>query len=240
MDRRAAGASEAGTRHSRDSQQQEERAAGRSGQRTTKPARSFRKLDTSPTQQRPAGGGTVARRHASASISLFGATRHGVFEQPRHVRDDAWESVSQKVAQRRNAGEPSIQEALEAADALPDIDRSGFGVLAKESLEQRPKSAGDIYRANASRVVANRAQQLTSEQREAGITLAAARPEVVSAALASDYRAWGHGYDEPPPRSPYDEDLFDRQGGLERFREKFEGKRAGAQGKPPDDEGLPF
>jgi hypothetical protein len=238
-DRRAAGPSEAAARHSLDSRLQEERPAVRSGQRTTTPARSFRKLDTSPTQQRPAGG-AVARRHASASISLFGATRHGVFEQPRHVRDDAWESVSQKVAQRRNAGEPSIQEALEAADALPDIDRSGFGVLAKESLEQRPESAGDIYRANAARVVANRAQQLTSEQREAGITLAAARPEVVSAALAPDYRAWGHGYEEPSPRSPYDEDLFDRQGGLEQFREKFECKPARAQDRPPDDEGLPF
>jgi hypothetical protein len=238
---RAAEPSEATTRHPRESQHQEERKAVRSGRGTTKPAQPFRKLEVDdPIGARQKREGAAAKRAASASISLFGATRRGVFEQPRHVRDDAWESVSQKVAQRRRAGEPSVQEALAAADALPDIDRSGFGVLARESLEQRPESAGDIYRSNAARVVANRAQQLTPEQLEAGITLSAARPEVVSAALAPDCRSWGHGHEDSPDTGGYHPDLMDRHGGLERFRQEFEGRRADARDKPADDEGLPF
>jgi hypothetical protein len=163
-----------------------------------------------------------------------------VFEQPRQVRDEAWDSVSQQISERRSRGQPSPQEVRQAADALPDVDRSGFGMLAKESLEQRAEFAPDIFRSNAARVVASRAQQLTPQQREAGITLAAARPEVVSTALAPDYRTWGHGYEEPSARSPYDPRLMDQQGGLERFREEFEGKRTGDRENRADDEGLPF
>jgi len=223
-----------------DGKGQAERGTARAPQPKPAPSRAFRELDTSSVRQRDERGRTTASRAAGASISLFGATRHGVFEQPRHVADDSWESVSRRIADRRSAAEPSAQEVTKAAGALPDIDRSGFGVLAKESLEQSPEAAGGIYRSNASRVVANRAKQLTPEQLEAGITLAAARPEVVNAALASNYRPWGHGYNEPASRSPYHPDLMDQHGGLERFREEFEGKRAARREKPADDEGLPF
>jgi hypothetical protein len=227
-------------RRTRDGQDNEHGAAVRSGQGATRASRSFRDLDPSPVRQRLEGGRTASSRAAGASISLFGATRHGVFEQPRQVRDEAWESVTREVSERRTRGEPSAQEVRQAADALPDVDRSGFGMLARESLDQRAESAPDIFRSNAARVVASRAHQLTAQQREAGITLAAARPEVVSAALARDYRAWGHGYDDPSARSPYDARLMDQHGGLERFREEFQGKRTRDREKRPDDEGLPF
>jgi hypothetical protein len=219
---------------------QVDRAGVRSGQRTRTPGRSFRKLDTGPVQERIEREGTEARRVAGASISLFGATSHGVFEQPRRVGNEAWESVSEKVTQRHARAEPSLQQVRDAADVLPDVDRSGFGVLAQKSLEQRPESAGEIYRGNAARVVASRAQQLTPKQLEAGITLSAARPEVVNAALSPDYRAWGHGYEEPASRGPYDPRLMEQHGGLEQFRREVEGERPRTRERPGGDEGLPF
>jgi hypothetical protein len=129
----------------------------------------------------------------------------------------------------------------EAAYAVPKVDRSAFGVLAKESLEHRPERARDIYKTNAARVVASRVQQLTPEQLDAGITLSAARPDVVNTALAPDYKAWGHERKgEAPATGNYDSDLMDQQGGLERYRQRFEGERAARREKPADDEGLPF
>ncbi|MCA1680794.1 MAG: hypothetical protein LC777_18525, partial [Actinobacteria bacterium] len=178
-------------------------------QRRPTTSQPFRELDTRPVQERVERQDAEAKRVAGASISLFGATPQGVFEQPLRVGDEAWEGVSEKVTERHARGEPSLEQVREAAHALPDIDRSGFGVLAKESLEQRPESAGGVYRSSATRVIASRAQQLSPQQLEAGITLSSARPEVVDAALAPDYRAWGHGYEERGSRGPYDPKLMD-------------------------------
>jgi hypothetical protein len=211
-----------------------------SGHRTETPSRAFRELGTGHVQPRREGGRAGASRAAGAAISLFGATRQGVFDQARHIRDDDWASVSQELSERRSGPEPSLDEVRRAADALPEVDRSGFGMLAKESLEQPAGSARDIFSSNATRVVANRAGQLTAGQREAGITLAAARPEVVNEALSPDYRAWGHGYEGPAGPSSYDTRLMDQHGGLERFREDFGAKRAGSRDRPADDEELPF
>ena len=209
------------------------------GESTSTTRRPVRELDTRPMQQ-PRREMAQARRVAGASISLLGATRHGVFEQARLVGDDAWESVSEKVTERHARGEPSLQQVQDAAHTLPEIDRSGFGVLARESLEQPPEAAAGVYRISATRVIASRAQQLTPEQLQAGITLSAARPEVVNAALAPDYRAWGHGSDRPEARGPYDPRLMDQQGGLEQFRGESEGKRTAKPERPAGDEGLPF
>jgi hypothetical protein len=204
-------------------------------------SRTLRKLELGdPDDPHRAREPALARRAAAAAISLFGATRQGVFEQPGDVRADAWTDVSTAVSERRLVGEASAVEVAQAADALPQVDRSAFGMLARESLEQRAESSAEIFRANATRVVASRADQLDSRQREAGITLAAARPEVVNAALAPDYRAWGHGDDERSAESAYDTRLMDRQGGLERFRQETEGGQGGARKGHPDDEGLPF
>lgn len=234
------GSSRADLPYPGDGEHRVDRTGARAGQPMTTPSRPFRKLDTGPVQERVEREARGARRAAGASISLFGATSGGVFEQPRRVGSDAWESVSQKARERHARGEPSLQDVRGAADVLPDVDRSGFGVLAQQSLEQRPESAGDIYTSNAARVVASRAQQLTPEQLEAGITLSAARPEVVNAALSPDYRAWGHGYEQPASRNPYDPRLMDQHGGLEQFRHEVEGERPGPRDRPGGDEGLPF
>jgi hypothetical protein len=216
-------------------------AAGRPDGPRPEATRSFRKLDTAATHPRIEAERSSVRRQAGASISLFGANKHGVFEQPRHVRDDAWENVSRQIVARRSAGQPSVDEVLQAADRLPSIDRSGFGVLAKESLEQHSESAGEIYTSNATRVIAGRALQHSQDQREAGVTLAAARPEVVSAAFAPDYKAWGHGHEQTSASGPYDPRLMDQGGGLEQFRQDIGTERA-AHGRPrrEEDEGLPF
>ena len=232
--------SPADTRRPGDSGHQSGGGGTQAAQRGSTTSRPFRELDTGRLQERVERAGTEAKRVAGASISLFGATPQGAFEPARRVGDEAWESVSGKVTQRHVHGEPSLEQVRDAAQALPAIDRSGFGVLAKESLEQGPESAGGVYRSSATRVTASRARQLTPEQLEAGITLSAARPEVVDAALAPDYRAWGHGSEEPATRGPYDPRLMDQQGGPEQFRRESEGKQTGARERPAGDEGLPF
>ncbi|MGI8944768.1 MAG: hypothetical protein ACR2GL_00830 [Thermoleophilaceae bacterium] len=208
------------TRHPGDHGHQVARGAGHSGQPTNAPGRSFRKLEIDdPASATHKRDHALTRRAAGASISLLGASRQGVFEQPHRVSDEAWASVSEQVAERHARGEPSLEQVRDVAHDLPDIDRSGFGVLAKESLAQRPESARGLYENTATRVIASRAQQLTPEQLRAGITLSAARPEVVNEALAPDYRAWGHGHEEPDTRGPYDPKLMDQRGGLEQARE---------------------
>jgi hypothetical protein len=82
------------------------------------------------------------------------------------------------------------------------------------------------------------APALDRREREAAITIASAHPEVVQQAFAPDYRSFGRE-DERATRG-YHPDLMDQHGGLERFREEFEGTRAARQEKPSDDEGLPF
>jgi hypothetical protein len=222
-------------------QPQTEPATVRSGQRAPTPGRPLRKLEVDdPSGAQRKREGAAAKRAAGASISLFGATEQGVFDQPRHVPGDEWTSVSRRVAERQRIGEPSVEEAREAAYTVPKVDRSAFGVLAKESLEHPPERARDIYKTNAARIVASRAQQVTPEQLDAGITLAAARPDVVNTALAPDYKSWGHGReDEAPATGTYDSDLMDQQGGLERYRQRFEGKRD-ARERSQGDLDLPF
>jgi hypothetical protein len=130
----------------------------------------------------------------------------------------------------------SVDDVREAGEVLTVADRSAFAAAAEVSQREGPDRAQRHFERTASVQIAG-APALDSGEREAAITIASAKPEVVRQAFERDYRSL---VQDDPTRHGYDRDLFDRQGGLERFREKSEGERGAPQSRPPHDEGLPF
>jgi hypothetical protein len=226
------------SRGSGDTKPGAQRTVERVGQPAPSRQRSYRPLDTSGSAERHDRDRAAHRRQAAeTSNAALGVDREGAFVPPRGVSREVVEHVGREVDDRRARGEVSVDDVRRAGDALTAADRSAFAAAAEAAQKGGPDRAQRHFERTA-RVQIAGAPALDTSERGAAITIASAHPEVVQQAFASDYRSFAR--EDDPAGSGYDRDLFDRQGGLERLREKFEGKPARAQDRPPDDEGLPF
>jgi hypothetical protein len=217
-----------------DTKPHAQRTVDRACQAAPSRQRSYRPLDTSGSAERHDRDRAARRRHvAQTSSAVLGVDREGAFVPPRGVSHEVVERVGREIDSRRARGDVSVDDVRRAGDILTTADRSAFAAAAEVSQQGEPDRAQRHFERTASVQIAA-APALDRSEREAAITIASAHPEVVQQAFAPLAR------ENDPAASGYDRDLFDRHGGLERFREKFEGKPARAQDRPPDDEGLPF
>jgi hypothetical protein len=182
--------------------------------------------------------GLARERRLIVQNALLDVAADGSFQSPRGVRPDAVERVGREISRRRGQGDVSNEEVQRAGKVLGSADRSAFGLAARTAQKDTPEDSRQHFELAGARQIAA-APHLTPDAREAALTIASAKPEVVQQAFAPDYRSFGWG-EKPATSHPHDPDLFDRQGGLERFRERFEGEPARAQDRPADAEGLPF
>jgi type II secretory pathway component HofQ len=172
-----------------------------------------------------------------AQNALLDVAADGSFQSPGGVRPEAMESVRREISKRRHQSDVSTEEVQKAGRVLGSADRSAFGLAARTAQKDTPQESRQHFELASARQIAA-AAHLAPDAREAALTVASARPEVVQEAFAPDYRSFGWS-DMQPASHAHDPDLFDRQGGLERFREKSEGRRGSSRGSEGD-EGLPF
>jgi hypothetical protein len=190
-----------------------------------------------PVATRVGREGLAHERRLIAQNALLDVAADGSFQSPGGVRPEAVESARREISKRRHQGDVSTEEVQKAGQVLGSADRSAFGLAARTAQKDTPQESRQHFELASARQIAA-TPHLAPDAREAALTIASARPEVVQQAFASDYRSFGWG-DMQPASHPHDPDLFDRQGGVERFREKFEGKRGSSRGSKGD-EGLPF
>jgi hypothetical protein len=190
-----------------------------------------------PVATRVSREGLARERRMIAQNALLDVAADGSFQSPGGVRPEAMESVRREISKRRHQSDVSTEEVQKAGRVLGAADRSAFGLAARTAQKDTPQESRQHFELASARQIAA-AAHLAPDAREAALTVASARPEVVQEAFAPDYRSFGWS-DMQPASHAHDPDLFDRQGGLERFREKFEGRR-GSSRRSEGDEGLPF
>jgi hypothetical protein len=215
-----------------------ERTTGHTPQPAPSPQqRRYRTLDTSPDAERVERDRARRQHRASTSNSAPGVDRDGAFVPPRHAPRADVEQVTRGIGDRRPRGDATVEEVRHAGDMLTSSDRAAFAAAAEAAQQEGPDRAQRHFERTASVQIAG-APALDRSERDAAITIASAHPDVVRQAFAPDYQSFGRESDSPT--SGYDPRLMDQHGGLEQFRQEFEGKQAGSRERPPDDEGLPF
>jgi hypothetical protein len=202
---------------------------------TPRPKRRLPVEDPVATQVRREG--LASQRRLIAQNALLDVAPDGSFQSPGGVRPEAVENARREISKRRQEGEVSTEAVQKAGKLLGSADRSAFGLAARTAQKDTPEESREHFELTSARQVAA-AAHLAPDAREAALTIASAKPELVEQAFAPDYGSFGWG-EKPPARHSHDPDLFDQHGGLERFRGRFEGKRAGGR-ESEGDEGLPF